>query len=70
MDNNWNHNNYIRIILYCNQKPSEFLLWEKVKIMEDNTNYLDSGLELPKTNLVKVDEEIDLLYETLERIGC
>lgn len=53
-----------------NQKPSEFLLWEKVKIMEDNTNYLDSGLELPKTNLVKVDEEIDLLYETLERIGC
>lgn len=36
--------------------------------MEDYKNYLDNG-DLPKPNFVKVDEEIDLLYETLERIA-
>ena len=36
--------------------------------MEDYKNYLDNG-NLPKPNFVKVEEEIDLLYETLERIA-
>ncbi len=36
--------------------------------MEDYKNYLDNG-NLPKPNFVKVEEEINLLYETLERIA-
>lgn len=36
--------------------------------MEDYKNYLDNG-DLPKPTFVQVDEEIDLLYETLERIA-
>ena len=36
--------------------------------MEEYKNYLDNG-NLPKPYFVKVDEKIDLLDETLERIA-
>lgn len=36
--------------------------------MDEYKNYLDNG-DLPKPTFVQVDEEIDLLYETIERIA-
>lgn len=50
------------------KKSTNKIIKFKEVIMDEYKNYLDNG-DLPKPTFVQVDEEIDLLYETLERIA-